>query len=94
LGFTVGIALDTNNNRLLAIAEPEDQASLNDILAIDLVTGARTVVSSNDAGDTKYDSPRAVAYDSVEDRVLIADSNLNAVLAIDPSSGERVILSK
>ncbi|MCG6932109.1 MAG: hypothetical protein LJE57_00560 [Gallionella sp.] len=39
-------------------------------------------------------SPLAIAIDSANNRALVVESVLKAVVAVDPVNGERVILSK
>jgi hypothetical protein len=39
-------------------------------------------------------APVAVIWDPMSTRVLVLDTNLRAVLAVDPVSGDRVILAR
>ena len=57
-------------------------------MVVELASGARTEVTG--AGPPLL-SPVAVAYDG---RLLVLDAGLSALLAVDPETGERVILSK
>ncbi len=71
-------------------------ATLDAVIAVDLSTGSRTILS--DA--TTPDAANALNYllgitlDSTNGRALVVDADLDAVVAIDLSSGNRVIISK
>ena len=79
LVFPAHIVLDAANNRAL-FADPELVA----VIAVDLSTGVRTVLSSNLIPDSSnpFISPLALALDSANGRVLVADINLAAVIAV------------
>jgi len=86
------IALDIvdNRNRVLVT----DQ-SLEAVIAVDLTTGARTILSDPEMPDTEngFGVPDAIAIDETNDRALVVDRELLAVLAVDLMTGERTILS-
>ena len=85
----IDIEIDRNNNQLL-IAD----LGLKGIVAIDLDTGVRSILSNNsDGGSPQYDKPRHIAYSEETGTLYIADVGLNAVIAVDINTGNRVILS-
>jgi len=89
-GKPAAIALDSLNNRFLVIDE-----GLDAVIAVDLTTKARTVLSDNSTPDTNnpFDWPRSIAIDSDNNRALLTDSSLDAVIAVDLTTGARTILS-
>ena len=81
--------MDNVNNRLLVV-----DVGLAAILAVDLNTGNRSVISdSNMPGlSNAFNAPFGLVLDSVNDRIFVLDSA--AVLVVDLVSGERVYLSR
>lgn len=86
-GSIQGIALDADNNRLLAA-----DSRLNAIVAVDTTSGARSYFSppspTPDAEDV-LTLPRAIAIDKPGNRALILDTGRKAILAADLATGER-----
>ena len=83
------LEVDSANNRVLAIDGFPDI-----VLAIDLTSGARTVVSGDGTGaGTAFNSPSDVALDSANNRVLVVDWQRDALSAVDLTSGDRIDLS-
>lgn len=65
------------------------------LLAIDLATGRRTELFAAGLGKgPEIDIPRAVWLDPENDRMVIADEGLDAVLVVDRESLDRVVLSR
>lgn len=65
------------------------------LLAIDLTTGRRTELLGAALGKgPRLDLPRAVWLDAANDRLLIADEGLDALVAVDRESQDRVIVSR
>jgi DNA-binding beta-propeller fold protein YncE len=61
---------------------------------VDLGSGDRTVISSANVGDgPTFRIPDAVALDSANNRALVADRELEALLAVDLGSGDRTVIS-
>jgi DNA-binding beta-propeller fold protein YncE len=63
---------------------------------IDLATGARSLISGNDVTlglGPQINFPQDVALDLPRNRVLVTESSINAVVAVDLSSGRRTILA-
>ena len=92
-GFPRSIALDSANNRALVA-----DSSLQVLLAVDLSTGERTVASGTTTDNNKgtgraFVNLRAVALDSANKRALVMDSGLDALLAVDLSTGNRTVIS-
>ncbi|MCZ0951752.1 MAG: hypothetical protein OXJ56_04140 [Rhodospirillaceae bacterium] len=74
--------------------------SLGSVVKVDLATGQRTtlsdasVVSGGAIGDGRaLELPRAIAYDSWYDRLVVADDVMDALIGIDPDSGDRTLLT-
>jgi hypothetical protein len=85
------IALDSANNRALVLDN-----SRKVVFAVDLTTGARTILSNNSFPDSSnlIESAVDIAFDSLNNRTLVTDSIIGALLAVHPESGQRVIPSK
>ncbi|WP_108126556.1 hypothetical protein [Saccharospirillum mangrovi] len=66
------------------------------LLAVDLNTGERTVVSANNAannGENPFNSPSDMVLDAANDRVLVIDKNLKKILAVALDTGKRTVLA-
>jgi DNA-binding beta-propeller fold protein YncE len=98
------IAVDSANGRALVtniISPPPSvppDPSQGVVIAVDLMTGARTILSDSSAGMNGGDAnplvfPIAIAVDSANDRALVLDENLQAVVTVDLMTGARTILS-
>jgi len=89
-----GMALDSTNNRLLVVDWWPGQEAL---LAVNLDTGARTIISDNNTPNNIIDfsAPISLALDPnrLNNRVLVLDSRLHAVLAVDLTTGIRTVIS-
>ena len=93
-----GIVLDSNNNRALVI-----DVSLQAVIAVDLNPGPnlgnRSVVSNATVpdGGNAFIAPFSMVLDSANNRALVVDLNLAAVVAVDlnagPNFGRRTIAS-
>jgi hypothetical protein len=65
------------------------------LIAIDLTTGRRTELFQAGLGKGPLlDSPRAIWLDAENDRLVIADRNLQAVIVADRESLDRVVVSR
>lgn len=84
-------ALDRANNRLLV-----SQAGLDPwVIAVDLETGARTVLTRNstvDSGDT-FSQINKLVIDPANNRALVLDSILDAVITVNLNDGVRQNIS-
>jgi sugar lactone lactonase YvrE len=92
LGLFGGMAIDSVYNRALVM-----DSSRRAVIAVDLSTGARTIVSdySSDEAANPILFPYGIAVDTVRNRILATDGSImRALFAIDPVNGERVIFSK
>lgn len=88
----VDIALDSINNRVLVL-----DAYLSDaVISVDLDSGMRTIVSDAITPDQNNAliNPSSLVLDSVNNVVLVSDVTLQAILAIDLMTGQRVFLSR
>lgn len=83
----------------VVLNKAEDRAFIggiedDSVLAIDLKTGAATVISDSDKGaGPELDEPIAVILDEANGRLLVLDSAVRGVMVIDIATGERVITS-
>ncbi|MBN8280202.1 MAG: DUF4397 domain-containing protein [Gammaproteobacteria bacterium] len=84
----VGVAVDAANGRALVVDN-----QLGAIVAVDLGTGSRTVLSDNTSAGTPFRKPVGIALDTVNNRALVTDEGLSAVLAVDLATGARTVLS-
>ncbi len=82
------IALDLGNNRVLVADQTEG------LIAIDLATGNRTLIDAPTV-DYGVNGSRllGVALDPVNDLALVVDSTVDAIFAVDLSSGNRSVVS-
>lgn len=92
-----GITIDDANNRALVL-----DAALLAIVAVDLSDGARTVISDDEDTVTgggavgtgpAFSAPQAISMDAAGGRLFVVDDGLDAVLAVDLTSGDRTIVS-
>jgi len=85
-----GLAMDSANNRVLVA-----DAALNAVMAVDLTTGTRTIISDLTTPDAEnvLSRPKSLVLDSANNRALVLDWNLNALVAVDLVTGARTIVS-
>lgn len=83
---TKDVALDSENNRILLL-----DSTLKSIIAVDLVTGARSIFSHG-----PFVTPLSIAVDSVYNRVLILDASHEAtrIVAIDLTTRARSTIAE
>ena len=85
--------------RDIVMDRPQNRALLLNsdglMLGVDLDNGARSTLSSATVPDAVnvFVSPRVMAMDSDKKRVFVLDENLDALLAVDSSTGARSVLS-
>ena len=86
-----GITVDSAGNRAL-VTDLFTRA----VFAVDLTTGARTILSNDSFPDTSdlIESAVDITFDSINNRILVTDSIIGTLLAIHSESGQRVNLSK
>ena len=91
-GTPAYIALDIADSRNRALVT---DLTLEAVIAVDLTTGARTILSGPEMPDTVnvLRAPDAIAIDEANDRALVVDRNLLAVMIVDLVTGARTILS-
>lgn len=77
-----GLAYDAANDRLFV-------SRVTDVLAVDVASGARSVVSSGDVGAGSAGIPRFITYDPVGDTIY--GSKQGEIVAIEPASGDRSV---
>jgi DNA-binding beta-propeller fold protein YncE len=68
---------------------------LDALVAVDLTTGARTIVSNSSTPDAvnAFNNPYGVVLDSANNRALVTDYRLGALVAVDLTTGARTIVS-
>jgi hypothetical protein len=90
LSWPIGIAIDYSRNRAL-IAD----RGLLAIVAMDLATGARSILSDSETGDisTPFDCPEGLLVDAPNDRVWIGDICQDTVFEVDLGTGVRTAKS-
>ncbi len=87
--IATSVEIDRANNRALVTAR-----SVNVLLAIDLVSGERSVVSGMGVGSgPDFSAPRDVTLDSVRNRAIVVDQGADAIIAVNLLTGDRTILS-
>jgi hypothetical protein len=79
--------LEPGRNRAL-VTDPAAGA----VLAVDLVSGTRTVLSSANVGSGPTMAPQRIALDPMRDRAIVADASTWTLLAIDLVTGNRTAL--
>lgn len=88
----------TNTESILSLAydEKRDQLYFTDIDSKGIYNRylGNTISSSSYGNGPKLLSPAALALDTINDRILVADGELNAILAVSPENGDRVLLSE
>jgi len=84
------IELDEANGRALAVDD-----ELRVVIAIDLTTGARSILSDNSTPNAAdpFDSPEHIVLDAANGRALVVDTDRAAVIAVDLATGMRTIFS-
>jgi hypothetical protein len=93
LGYPSGIDLDATNGRVL-VADPGFGGGLSALVAVDLGTGDRTILSGSGVGTgPQFGDPWDVALDSTNNRAIVADRLEVAVLLVDLATGDRTVLS-
>jgi|GEM_PF-7073920 len=89
------IALDEARDRVLVVRDLNEIVDLPGIGAIDLASGARSVLSDGATGDgTRFLSPASIAIDAVRDVALVPDTGLSGLVMVDLASGDRVMVSR
>lgn len=98
LSGATDLVLDEVNGRLLLVMGEDATAQ---VLSLDLASGARTVLSDADTPDASnpFGTPKSLALDMINNRLLVLQRNFakpvdsgNAILAIDPTTGQRTVL--
>ena len=90
LRTAMGISIDETRNRAIVADQGEG------LIAIDLDTGSRTILSNDSVPNSSnpFSFPRAIAMDTQSDIIIVVDQEETSVVAVDPVTGERVILSQ
>lgn len=90
-------ALDPTRNRALVVdisADPDGEPGPSVLVAIDLDTGDRTILSDSDNGTgPDFAFPNAITLDRENNRALVADYGAAALIEVDLATGKRTIVS-
>ena len=87
----IGIAVASNGN--LFLVDRDFQLGPKKVVEIDPVTGVRRVVTdSRDGKPNSLQGPQAIAVAN-DGQIFVVDNIRNAVIQIDPDTGERTVLS-
>jgi hypothetical protein len=71
------------------------QHQSSSIVAVDLVTGSRTIHSGPGVSSgAAFEQPRVLALDAVNGRLFVADSQLRGLFSVDIATGNRTIVSR
>ncbi len=86
--IVMGMALDPVRNRVLGLGG-------SSVVAVDLTTGARSVLSGGDIPDNNnpFGFTESITLDAAHGRALVLDSGNNSVIAVDLLTGARTVLS-
>jgi len=90
------ITLDAANNRALIIDQIDYRGIQRALVAVDLATGNRTIVSdASTSSGPVFVNPIRVTLDTANKRALVIDGTFgsNALLAVDLATGDRTIVS-
>ncbi len=84
------IEFDAENNRALVV-----DAGLDALIAVDLTTRVRTIISAENVGSGQpFSQPESLAFDAINNRVLVIDKAAGGVLfSVNPATGDRTVLS-
>lgn len=95
------VVVDTDNNRALVTVASSNPASatLDGVIAINLLDGSLTTLATLPTAvpavgsGTDLDNPRGLALDSTNDRALVLDAELDALVAVGLTTLVRSIVS-
>ncbi len=86
------VAVDSKRNRLLLTDSGFDFGALR---GVNLSSNDNNIISGDEVGrGTPLRSLYGVAMDAKRDLIFVVDRSLNALIAIDPASGNRVVVSR
>lgn len=87
----LGITLDSDNQRAIVVNE---NINADSIVAVDLQSGDRTTLSSNQVGGgITFTSPYGIAFDADSNSALVTDYGQGALFSVNLSTGYRTVLS-
>ena len=87
--------LDSANNRLLVLTSLAFSPPLPRIIAVHLLTGARSILSSENVpnGDQPFHQPTDITLDTARNRALVTEDITGEVIAVNLTTGERTSLA-
>jgi hypothetical protein len=87
--------LDSANNRLLVLTPLAFDPPLPRIIAVDLLTGARSILSSENVpnGNRPFRQPTDITLDPARSRALVTEDITGEVIAVNLTTGERTPLA-
>ena len=84
----LGGVVDEANNRLIAV-----DASLNAVVAINIITGQVTELSGPSVGTgIAFEIPRSIAFDDTRGLLYVVDTALDGIIRVDLSDGSRALV--
>lgn len=94
LGRVEALTAFNDPDRVLALSKATSGAY--QLISVDLDSGQRTLIADTASpnGDNRFETPTDIAYVKDLDLILMMDDGYDALLAVDPNSGERTFLSK
>lgn len=85
------IVVDKDNDRLLAV---NDESAGDFIFSVDIETGNRTILSGAGTGTgIDFSVPSSMVLDTANNRLLVTDQLVHAVIAVDLTTGDRTEFS-
>ena len=85
------IVVDKDNDRLLAA---NDESAGDFIFSVDIETGNRTILSGAGTGTgIDFSVPSSMVLDIANNRLLVADQLVHAIIAVDLTTGDRTEFS-
>jgi sugar lactone lactonase YvrE len=88
------LALDKANNRVLIIDNVDNDESSPRLLSLNLESETLSIISGGGTGTgPEMRAPESIALDSINNRLLITDSDDKALLSINLITGDRSVIS-
>ena len=88
------LALDKANNRVLIIDNVDNDESSPRLLSLNLESETLSIISGGGTGaGPEMRAPESIALDTTNNRLLVTDSDNNALFSINLATGERAVIS-
>ena len=100
VGVDSDLVLDELNGRIVMVGSFASDPPESLLLSLDLSSGVRTLLSDSNVpnSDNPFDSPVSLALDTLNNRILVMQSNTdpalddNSILSVDPMTGQRTVV--